>query len=348
MTSEWSRRDLMKGAVMASALPACAPAWAQGPPAGLPPQGPQPPPPPPGVKRLDPALDALIDADAKVEVLLEGFRATEGPCWVGGKDGYLLFSDPGENVVRRWSAKAGVSEWLRPSGYAGGPSPIFREPGANGLIPARGGIVMADVGNRGLARVDFKTKAKTMLARDFEGKRLNSPNDLVLAPDGSIYFTDPPFGLNGTLKSPAREMDYMGVFRMARDGTLSLIDKSVNVPNGIGLSPDGRTLYTTEMQTGWLAWTLDAKGRPTDRRVYVDSKSTGIAGGDGFKIDGLGNMWTSSREGISIISPQGQRLGYVSTGGRAANCELGADGYLYISGGPRIVRVAIKAPKIRV
>jgi gluconolactonase len=225
---------------------------------------------------------------------------------------------------------------------------LFREPGANGQIVARGGIVIADSGNRGLALIDLKTRRKTMLCREFEGKRFNSPNDLVLAPGGAIYFTDPPYGLNGTMTSPAREMDYMGVFRLAPDGKVTLVDRTVNVPNGIGLSPDGRTLYTTEMGTGWLALTLDTQGRETGRRTYVDSKSTGVAGGDGFKIDAAGNMWTSSREGVSVITPEGKRLGYVSTGGRAANCEIGADGYLYVTGGPRVVRVTVKARKIKV
>ena len=345
MTRAWSRRGVMAG-VAGGALAAATRGAAQSPPSGMPPQPPQAPPPPLGVHRLDPGLDALIEPGATVEIIASGFKATEGPLWVGGRDGYLLWSDPGDNVIRRWRAGEGVSEWLRPSGYAGGDSPIFREPGANGLILARGGLVAADGGNRGLARIDLKTRRKTMLCREFEGKRFNSPNDLVLARDGAIYFTDPPFGLKGTMTSPDRQMDYMGVFRLAPDNTVTLVDRTVNVPNGIALSPDGRTLYSTEMGTGWVAWTLDAHGVASNRRTYVDSRTTGISGGDGLRVDAAGNMWTSSREGISVLTPEGRRLGYVSTGVRAANCEIAPDGHLYITGAGQIARVAVKARRI--
>lgn len=299
------------------------------------------------VERLDPALDALIDADAVVEKVLDGFVWSEGPVWVGGPNGHVLVSDVRANVIKSWSRAEGGADWLSPSGYAAGPTPGLVEPGTNGLFLGRGGLVVADSGNRGIARIDLKTKTKTMLCRDFEGKRFNSPNDLAVARDGAIYFTDPPYGLKGSWKSSDREMDYTGVFRLSTDNVVTLIDKTVS-PNGVGVSPDGRTLYTTDRGSGWVAWTLDAQGRPTDRRQFVDREATKIMGGDSLKVDSQGNVWASSRDGISIFNPQGQRLGVVRADDVISNCEIGADGHLYMSSNHRLVRVKVKAKKLKV
>ncbi|MDB5455735.1 MAG: Gluconolactonase, partial [Caulobacter sp.] len=179
------------------------------------------------------------------------------------------------------------------------------------------------------------------------GKRFNSPNDLAVARDGAIYFTDPPYGLKGSWKSSDREMDYTGVFRLSTDNVVTLIDKTVS-PNGVGVSPDGRTLYTTDRGSGWVAWTLDAQGRPTDRRQFVDREATKIMGGDSLKVDSQGNVWASSRDGISIFNPQGQRLGVVRADDVISNCEIGADGHLYMSSNHRLVRVKVKAKKLKV
>jgi gluconolactonase len=336
MTTDWSRRAVMAGLAGGAFAAAAEGARAA-----------QAPPPPAGVQRLDPAFDALLAPDAKVEMIMDGFRWSEGPVWVGGRDGYLLVSDVPGNVIRKWTPGEGSTEFLNPSGYAGGPSPMFREPGTNGLIVARGGLAAADCGNRGLALINLTTKRKTMLCRDFEGKRFNSPNDLVLARDGSIYFTDPPYGLTGTVNSPFREMDYTGIFRLARNGTVTLVDRSV-APNGIALSPDGRTLYATAQGVGWVAWTLDAQGRASDKRVFIDSQASGVPAGDGMKIDAAGNLWASSRDGISVFNPQGKRIGIISTGDRVANCVIAADGHLYIASNTKVARIPVKARALRV
>lgn len=295
------------------------------------------------VQRLDPALDALIDADAVVEKVFDGLTWSEGPCWVGGPDGHLLISDVPGNVIHRWTAADGLSPWLAPSGYDGPPDPGLREPGTNGLIQARGGLVAADSGGRRIVHIDLDTRLKTTLCTRFEGLRFNSPNDLVLASDGAIYFTDPPYGLTGILESPLRELPYTGVFRLAPDNSVTLIDDEV-MPNGIGLSPDGRTLYATDRR-GWVAWTLDRHGQPGQRRTLIDREATGIRGGDGFKVDSGGNLWASSRDGVSIFQ-EGRRIGIITSDDVISNCELAADGHLYISSNHAVVRVRVRASKL--
>jgi gluconolactonase len=297
------------------------------------------------VERLDPALDALVDANAPVEQVLDGFTWSEGPVWVGGADGYLLVSDVPANRILRWSPDRGGAVWLAPSGYAGPETGALREAGANGLILARGGLVVGDSGNRCISRIDLKTRRKTVLAARFEGKRLNSPNDLVLARDGTIYFTDPPWGLKGDWASPYRQTDYAGVYRLGADNSLTLVDRTIE-PNGIGLSPDGRTLYASDRKSGWVAWNLDAGGLPTARRQFVDGAATGLGGGDGLKVDRDGNLWASSRDGISIFTPAGQRIGIIRTDEVISNCELAADGHLYMSSNHRVLRMKVKARKL--
>ncbi|RAK56557.1 SMP-30/gluconolactonase/LRE family protein [Phenylobacterium deserti] len=288
----------------------------------------------------DPAAEALISADARVEKVADGFTWTEGPAWVGGEDGYLLFSDVPQNKTHRWSKRDGHTVFMDPAGYAGPPTAMLREPGGNGMALGRGGLLMADSGNRIVAAVDLKTKARRVLASRFEGKRLNSPNDLVLAPDGAIYFTDPPYGLKGVDDSPWRELDYWGLYRLERDGTVRLIDKTLKV-NGVGLSPDGKTLYATD-PSGWYAFDLDAKGMPTGRRVFVDSKTTNNIGGDGLEVDQHGNVWASCGRSLIIFTPDGRRIGSIDTDDTVSNAAFGADGHVYFSNNHRISRAPVK------
>ena len=295
------------------------------------------------VQRLDPALDALVEPDAPVEQVMDGYSWGEGPVWIGGPDGYLLSSDVRANVIFRWSERDGGSEWLKPSGFAGGTDPGLGEPGTNGLCLGRGAVVCADSGSRAVAVIDLKTKTKTVLCNHFEGKRFNTPNDVVLGPDGSIYFTDPPFGLAGRAASPLREMDYMGVFRIAPDNTVTVIDRTL-VPNGIGLSPDGRTLYVTN-RGQWMAITLDANGRPTDKRVFITA-TPAMRGGDGMRVDSAGNLWCSTQIGICIFSPEGQHLGVIQVDDAETNCDFAADGHLYITSRNRLLRVKVKSRKL--
>ncbi|MGC4250691.1 MAG: SMP-30/gluconolactonase/LRE family protein [Sphingobium sp.] len=301
------------------------------------------------VERLDPALDALIDAGARVETIADGFSWSEGPVWVGGRDGYLLASDPRDNVIRQWSPQKGLRDWLRPSGYAGADADRFREPGSNGLFLGRGGLVVADSGNRCIGHIDLKTGRKTVIADRFEGKRFNSPNDLCVSPvDGAIYFTDPPWGLKDVEKSSDREMDYTGVFRIGPDNGVSLIGKYV-MPNGIGISPDGRTLYHTDGEIGWVAHSLDAQGRSIDQRPFLDREAEKIEGptGDSLKVDQAGNVWLSGLDGLSIVTPQGKRIGIIRGDDFISNCEIGADGHLYMTCNHKLARVKVKARKLK-
>jgi gluconolactonase len=298
------------------------------------------------VERLDPALDALVDANAAVEPLTEGLVWCEGPTWVGGADGYLLYSDVKGNRIHRLKAKQDTT-WLDPSGYVGPLFPdVIQEVGTNGLYATRRGLLAGDSGNRCFVKFDYATKKRTVLHDRFEGKRFNSPNDMCISPrDGSIYFTDPAYGLKGTVKSAARELDFTGIFRIKPDNSLSLVGK-FDVPNGIGISPDGRTLYNTDLTRGWLAHTLDSKGEIAGTRTFIDPATAGISGGDGLKIDTKGNMWTSTKGAIAIVSPAGKVLGRIVINGIVSNCELGADGYLYMTCNHQIARIKVKARKM--
>ncbi|MBM3890887.1 MAG: SMP-30/gluconolactonase/LRE family protein, partial [Verrucomicrobia bacterium] len=194
------------------------------------------------IERLDPALDKLIPPGAVIEKLAEGFDWSEGPVWLPAES-CLLFSDVPRNTVYKWKAGAGVSVFLKPSGYTGPPMPGQREPGSNGLtFDAEGRLVLCEHGDRRVARLE-KNGRKTTLADRFEGKRFNSPNDLVFKSNGDLYFTDPPYGLPKLNNDPAKEIPFNGVYRLAKDGTLTLLTKEMTFPNGLAFSPDEKTLY---------------------------------------------------------------------------------------------------------
>jgi gluconolactonase len=358
--TDFSRRAMLANTTALGVSLAAGAALAQTP--AAPPAGRGPgrgPAPPPSIERLDPAFDALMDITAPIERIDENsFQWCEGPVWVGGADGYLLASDPRANQILQYKPGSGISVWMKPSGLQTPPNPdIDREPGTNGLCLGRGGIVAADSGTRAIVRIDIATKQRTVLAGRFEGKRFNSPNDVVVSPtNGMIYFTDPPYGMvnkatpeqRGQYINPAREMDYMGVFQLAPDNTVKLIGK-YGMPNGIGVSPDGRTLYSTDNSIGWIAHTLDAQGNAISERPFINLAAENLMPrGDGMKIDAAGNMWTSGDSGIGVFNPAGHRIGRIRIFGSAPNCEFGADGYLYIAGGTGLYRVKCKAKKLAV
>lgn len=305
------------------------------------------------VEQFDPGLTELIDVNTPVEKIMEGFVWVEGPVWIGEANGYLLCSDTRANKIMKWQMPAAGSSkppgetWLEPGGYKGPNgetwAPHLQEPGTNGMIRARGGLLVADQGNRALALIDLKTKQKTKLADRFEGKRFNSPNDMVLHPNGMVFFTDPPYGLNNVFNSPDRELDYTGVFRLNPDNSVTLIDKTLR-PNGIGLSPDGTKLYCTDT-SGWVVFDVDSRGNASNRREFVSGSV--VRGGDGLKVDSKGNVWASSNDGITIFSPDGRRLGRIRSDNIISNCEFGGDGYLYMSSNKRLIRAKVKASKIK-
>lgn len=279
--------------------------------------------------------------DGEVEVIASGYIWTEGPVWVGDEQGHLLFSDVPGNTIYSWNGKV-TTAFLAPSGLRDFPIPAsIREAGSNGLALGRGGLLLADSGTRAIARVDMATREKTILADSYDGKRLNSPNDLVLARNGDIYFTDPPYGLAGVQKSPLRELPYTGVFRMTSDNRVHLIADNL-FPNGVALSPDNRTLYATD-NAGWIAIDLDGSGSPTGQRTHVASESVGGARGDGMKVDAAGNIWTSGRGGIYVFSPKGEHIGFAPISGRVSNCAFGPGRYLYVTNDTQVVRIRIRA-----
>src|SRR5262245_46651 len=228
------------------------------------------------LQRLDARLDRLIPKDAKLEKLADGFAWTEGPVWM--PDGYLLFSDIPNNRIIRWHPGKGTSDFMNRSGYTGTRTD-FREPGTNGLtLDPEGRLVMCEHGDRRISRLE-KDGTKTTLAHKFENKRLNSPNDLVYKSNGDLYFTDPPFGR--MLKKPSgitekylfpdRDLDFCGVYRLAKDGKLTLLTKEVSKPNGITFSPDEKTLYVANsdpFKAVWMAFPVKEDGALGRGKVF--------------------------------------------------------------------------------
>jgi len=299
------------------------------------------------IERQTPLLDSLIDPAAPVEELADGFIWSEGPVWIPERKS-LFFSDVPANRMYRWSEAEGVTLYLSPSGYEGDNPTAFREPGSNGLIRGPGGsILMADQGNRAVAMLDLETRKKAFLATHYEGKRFSSPNDLVRAANGAIYFTDPPYGLEGLNASPLKEMPFNGVYRLDPDGTVTLLERGLSYPNGILLSPDERTLYVSNSDPARaiiMAYTLDATGGLAARRIFKDftpfvgDSKPGLP--DGMAVDVQGNIFATGPGGVSVLAPDGSLLGVVSTGTAIANCAFGEDGQtLFLAAHHKIARV---------
>ena len=271
------------------------------------------------VIRKDPALDEIVPRGAKIEKLAGGFLFTEGPVWVPrseDSDGYLLFSDPNNNVIYRWTPDGQLSTFMTKSGYRGLDIGEYGQPGSNGLtLDKQQRLTINQHGNRRLVRLE-KNGQLTVLADSYDGKRLNSPNDLVYKSDGSLYFTDPPFGLPKFFDDPRKELPYSGVFRVSPDGKhVSLLTTDLKGPNGLAFSPDEKYLYVDNWDVQKkiiIRYEVNSEGSLSNGKVFFDMTSAeGEDALDGMKVDQRGNLYVSGPGGLWIISPEGKHLGTV-------------------------------------
>ena len=296
------------------------------------------------IHRLDPRLDQLLDKDARIEVLAAGFEWSEGPIWI--KDGgYLLFSDIPRNSIMKWKEEEGLSLFLKPSGFTG-VGDYGKEPGSNGLtLDSMGRLVLCEHGDRRVSRLE-KDGGKKTLVDNYQGKRLNSPNDVVFRANGDMYFTDPPYGLPKNWDDPRRELDFCGVYRLSKDGNLTLLTKNMTRPNGLAFSPDEKTFYVAQsdpQKAIWMSFPVQADGSVGEGKVFADATSmVGKYPGlpDGLKVDRQGNLWATGPGGVHIIAPDGKLLGRLETGEATANVAWGGDGStLYITADMYLCRV---------
>lgn len=317
------------------------------------------------VERLDPAANDIIPNSVTLQKLATGYTWTEGPIWI--HEGYLLFADIPSNSIRKLPPVGSVTVFLRPSGYKGWAPFGGREPGSNGMtLDARGRLTVAGHGQRDVYRIETlgDPEHATILADTYEGKRLNSPNDLVYKSDGSLYFTDPPYGLPTQKDSdPSKELNINGVYRVAgaleqkpgappqRD-KLQLLVKDLPRPNGIVFSPDEKYLYVSnsEPQKTWMRYRVNADGTLADGELFYDATSDTRPGApDGIKVDQAGNMYGSGPGGVWIFSPAGKHIATILMPEKVANLNWGgSDGKsLYITASSSVYRIDLKIPGVR-
>jgi gluconolactonase len=304
------------------------------------------------ITRFDSALDRLLDPSAPIELVARGYQWAEGPVWVK-RGGYLLFSDVPANTVHRWTAREGAQPLLRPSGLSGPVPAGIREAGANGLaIDASGALVMADSGTRAIARVDLATKRKTILADRHRGKRFNSCNDVTIARDGTIYFTDPPYGLVDGDASPLKELAFNGVYRLRPGGAVELLDDTSKRPNGIALSPAQDRLYVgcsdeaaPEIRVYDLATDGSIAGAGRQLVDFTPELKRGLPGlPDGMKVARSGHLFATAPGGLYVLAPDGRKLGLIARGKPIANCAFGEDGStLFMASSDAILRLRLRA-----
>ena len=302
------------------------------------------------IERNDPRFDAIIPKNAEIEVLAGGFDWSEGPVWVKTPaGGHLLFSDIPKNMIWKWSQKEGLQEFLKPSGYTGSEKFTCKEPGSNGLAlcPSNGNLVLCQHGDRRIACLEGD-KFVTLVDK-YQGKRLNSPNDLAYKSNGDLYFTDPPYGLPGNMKDPNKELDFQGVYRLSPKGELTLLTKEMSRPNGIAFSPDEKTLYVANSDPEkaiWKAFPVKDDGTLGEGKVFFDTTElvkTKKGLPDGLKVDKSGNVFATGPGGVFVFDPTGKHLGTIATGVATANCGWGDDGStLYITADKHLVRVKTK------
>jgi gluconolactonase len=297
------------------------------------------------IVRIDPRFDALVPLDATIEKVADGFVFIEGPVWLRDEN-RLLFSDVQGNTIYQWSEAQGASVFLQP--VYDGDTAGLRGVGSNGLtLDSQGRLVMCEHGNRRVSRLEADG-TRTILADNFRGRRLNSPNDAVYGSDGSLYFTDPPYGLEDFEESPLREVDVNGVYRLRPNGALELLTGEMSRPNGIALSPDESTLYVAnsgETRQLWMAYDVGPGGL-SNARIFFDATAAqaemGEGGADGLKVDSAGNIFATGPGGVWVFAPDGTNLGVIRPDEVPANVAWGDDGHtLYMTARTGLYRIRL-------
>jgi gluconolactonase len=314
------------------------------------------------IERLDPAFDALVPPGAKMEIIVDGLDWCEGPLWIprpgepGARGGFLIFSDIPPNKIYRWDPTSGKQDYLYPSGYTG-TTPRGGEVGTNGSTLDRDGrLILCQHGDRRIAQMDApldQPEPKYVTVADkYDGQRFNSPNDATAHSGGAIYFTDPPYGLDhyqdDVSKIPGKELPYQGVYRVTPDGTVTLLTKELERPNGIALSPDEQTLYVANSHGPrpiWMAYPLLDDGTIGEGRVFFDGaelSETRRGAPDGMEVDEHGNLFATGPGGVLVFSPDGKHLGTLKTGQATSNVAFGEDGKtLFITADMYVLRIPL-------
>jgi gluconolactonase len=311
------------------------------------------------IEKTDPGFDALVPAGARIEKVATCCKWLEGPVWI--HQGYLLFADIPGNRILKWTPDGTVTTFMEKTGYQGTETFAGPESGSNGMtLDRRGRLTVAGHARRNVYRLESLSPSATItvLADRYQGKRLNSPNDLVYARDGSLYFTDPPYGLpKQDDTDPAKELDFNGVFRVRGaisqrpgsppdPGKLVLLIKDLTRPNGICFSPNGKILYiavSDPQHKVWMRYDVKPDGTVSNGTMFYDATSaTGDGGPDGIKADQKGNLYGAGPGGVWVFSPEAKHLGTFHIPERVANCNWGDNGHvLYITASSSLYRIRL-------
>jgi gluconolactonase len=305
------------------------------------------------IEKNDPALDAIVSGDPKIEILAEGYKWSEGPVWIESEK-MLLFSDVPNNTIFKWTEKGGAEVFLTPSGYTGeGPS-VSREPGSNGLtLDTSGKLILCQHGDRRIARYEGSFKdpkpVYVTVADRFEGKRFSSPNDAAVRNNGDIFFTDPPYGLPKQQDDSTKEIAFNGVYKVSAAGAVSMLVDSLTRPNGIAFTPDQKTFIVANSdpdKARWYAYDLTENDSVVNARIFYDATAfTKTEKGlpDGLRIDKNGNIFATGPGGIWIFNKDGKLLGKIKLPEPTANCALADDEKtLYMTSNMYLLRVRLR------
>jgi gluconolactonase len=306
------------------------------------------------IERLDPSVNSIVKENAKIEVLGEGYEWSEGPVWVASEN-MLLFSDVPTNKIYKWTEEKGVELYLTPSGYTGSEPSKSKEPGSNGLtLDTNGKLILCQHGDRRVARLDSDYRNPkpnfVTLADRFQGKRFNSPNDVVVRKNGDVFFTDPPYGLPNQENDSTKEITFQGVYKISRDGSVTLLVDSLTRPNGLAFTSDEKTLIVANSdpeKAVWYAFDLDENDSIRNQRIFYDVtnnfKIEGMGLPDGLRIDKEGNIFATGPGGVWIFNKDGKVIGKIKLPQPTANCALADDGKtLFLTSDMYLLRIRLR------